>query len=98
MAETLVAETRLFVDLSLTRASAVQRVAYALADRFDVEVLRTSNTEATLLVRRQKDGPVLPTDAELRRLLLDFTLRLDIEEKTRDVRTLLVKAALSHAG
>lgn len=82
------------VDLSITGLPAVQRVGYALAENYDVVLDRKAGDLVELSVAQQPGGPVLPEAAELDRLLLDFALRVDIEERTREVRSAIVTAAL----
>jgi His-Xaa-Ser system protein HxsD len=88
--------TSRLVDLSLICMPAVQRAGYALSDRFDVVLDRRSEHLVELSVAQQAGGPEPPGQAELDRLLLDFALRVDIEERTRDVRSAIITAALRH--
>lgn len=85
--------TRL-VDLSLVGLPAVQRAGYALAENYDVVLDRKGGDLVELSVAQQPGGPVPPEAPELDRLLLDFALRIDIEERTREVRSAIVTAAL----
>jgi His-Xaa-Ser system protein HxsD len=85
------------VDLSLTCLPAIQRACYALSDRFDVFLDRKSGTIVELTALQQDAGPEPPSQDELNRLLLDFALRVDVEERTRDIRNAIVSAALRHA-
>ena len=85
--------TRL-VDLSLVGLPAVQRTGYALAENYDVVLDRKGGDLVELSVAQQPGGPVPPEAPELDRLLLDFALRIDIEERTREVRNAIVTAAL----
>lgn len=87
----------MLVDLSLTCLPAVQRACYVLSDRFDVLLDRKSETAIELTVAQQDGGPEPPSYPELNRLLLDFALRIDVEERTRQVRNAIVGAALRHA-
>jgi His-Xaa-Ser system protein HxsD len=84
------------IDLSLVCLPAVQRAAYTLSERFDVLLDRQSERHVELSICQQSGGPEPPSMAELDRLLLDFALRVDVEERTRDVRNAIVGAALRH--
>lgn len=85
--------TRL-VDLSLVGLPAVQRAGYALAENYHVVLDRKASDLVELSVDQQPGGPLPPEAPELDRLLLDFALRVDIEERTREVRSAIVTAAL----
>ncbi len=85
--------TRL-VDLSLVGLPAVQRAGYALAEKYDVILDRKAGDLVELSVAQQPGGPVPPEAPEIDRLLLDFALRVDIEERTREVRGAIITAAL----
>lgn len=82
------------VDLSLVGLPAVQRAGYALAENYDVVLDRKAGDFVELSISQQPGGPVPPEGPELDRLLVDFALRVDIEERTRDVRNAIVTAAL----
>jgi len=82
------------VDLSLVGLPAVQRAGYALAEHYDVVLDRRAGGFVELSVAQQAGGPAPPAAPELDRLLLDFALRVDIEERTREVRSAIVSAAL----
>jgi His-Xaa-Ser system protein HxsD len=84
------------IDLSLVRLPAVQRAGYALAENYDVVLDRKGGDLVELSVAQQPGGPLPPKAHELDRLLLDFGLRVDIEERTREVRNAIVIAALRH--
>lgn len=86
------------IDLSLICLPAIQRAAYSLSEHFDVSLARKSEGQIELTIVTKAPGTDLPTDAELDRLLLDFALRVDIEERTRAVKTEIVAAALRHVG
>lgn len=85
--------TRL-VDLSLVGLPAVQRAGYSLAENYDVVLDRKAGDQVELSVTQQPGGPAPPGAPEIDRLLLDFALRVDIEERTREVRSAIVTAAL----
>jgi His-Xaa-Ser system protein HxsD len=87
-------QTTRLVDLSLVGLPAVQRAGYALAEKYDVILDRKAGDWVELSVTQQKGGPAPPEAPEIDRLLLDFTLRVDIEERTREVRSAIVTAAL----
>ena len=87
---------RRLIDLSLVGLPAVQRAGYALAENYDVVLDRQSESQVELSITQQAGGPALPETSEVERLLLDFALRVDIEERTRDVRNAIVTAALRH--
>ena len=82
------------IDLSLVKLPAVQRAGYALAENYDVVLDRKGGDQVELSVAQQPGGPLPPKPPELDRLLLDFGLRIDIEERTREVRNAIVTAAL----
>ena len=88
--------TSRLVDLSIICMPAVQRAAYALSERFDVVLDHRGEHQVELSVVQQEGGPQPPGEADLDRLLLDFALRIDIEERTSEVRAAIVTAALRH--
>lgn len=85
------------VDLRLTPMEAVRRVAYHLSDRFDVVMDQGGDHEVVLQFRPLGPESGALTAADVRTLLTDFCLRVEIDEKTKDVRSLVLYTALAHA-
>lgn len=90
---------RIDVDLAAYPIEAIRRAAYAFAEQHWIEIISAVPPVAIVEIRSQSGQP-LPADARAAFMnsLADFSLRVEIETKTRVVRELLVKTALERAA
>lgn len=88
---------KLSLDKTFYPREAVLRTCYALADRLHIELEHTDKNENTLVNIYCLDAPS-ESEENIKvlfyRTLTDFSLRHQIETKTRKIRDTIVTAAL----
>lgn len=86
------------VDLAVYPLSAIQRTLYWLADRAIGRVETSEGSQARIMLT-PLDGA---SGSQLERLLFqglaDFALRVEIEERTANIRTVIHQAAFAAAA
>jgi His-Xaa-Ser system protein HxsD len=88
----------ILIDIDLYPREALLRTCYALTDRCYIWLSRQDGSQVKVSFRRKDQA--LDVDllkAEFANALLDFALRVDVEERTRVIREALVTTALAEA-
>jgi His-Xaa-Ser system protein HxsD len=93
------AEFSIAIDTTLYPREAVLRACYAFSDRCLIWLCREDQAFITAAFRRlETHVDVEKIKGEFANSLIDFALRVDIEARTRTVRSAIVTAALAEAG
>ena len=92
-------EFSIVVDTSLYPREAVLRTCYTFTDRCRVWMVKVGDEQLSIGFRRlQQDLDQEELKGGFANALIDSALRIEIEEKTCDVRTAIVSAALAEAA